>query len=801
MNWGGVQVERVRFFVLYRSLPFVVVRLLGLMTFILAIIVLLASLAFAVPGTLIGFALILLGPALGICSFHVYATSIWSDSSLPIKPNDRSVLNHFDYSSVAALLAYHRAGSRTALWNELLKNQSVEGLMFRLGLSQKRLAELYLHADGTAETFIQSVIERHPTSTQIDVFETVAVALSDPLVTDYFNKAKISPDSVAALMDFYARRYRSTSAVRFWDKWKQKSGGFAKLWATSYTNLLDRFTQEVDVSIAKYTQFSPLFGRDAVVDQLTLELNKQEGQNVLLVGEPGIGKSEVFYALAARVVSFQTKTRLDGMQVRILDLSALLSAAPKPEQLAPLFEALFADIVRAGNVLLFIPRIDLILSGQSAGSADAGNLLTQYLSDSRIHIIGTITPEFQVTLVRSIPILAEKFSKIEVPPPSGADLLRVLLVHLPSVEHRYQAFFLLSSLTTLTSLAERYIKDETSPAREIRLMEEVAAHVQAGGHLVTSADVTAVVEQRANVPLQVDETEQATLLNLEQELHRRVIGQDRAIKLVSDALLRARAGLTKGTKPIGSFLFLGPTGVGKTETAKALAEIYFGSSAKLIRLDMSEYADANGLEKLLGTDPVRQPGSLTVAIQQTPSAVVLFDEVEKSSAVVRNVMLQLLDEGRLTTNFGKVLDFSNSIVIATSNAGSDFIKAQVERPNPPSSLESQLIDQLITDRVFAPEYLNRFDGVVVYLPLTRAEIKQVVQLQLTSLASLVKQEKGVILSIGDAVVSSLAEKGYDPVFGARALQRVIKNDLETAIAREIIAKKPLPGSTLKIDSL
>jgi len=417
-------------------------------------------------------------------------------------------------------------------------------------------------------------------------------------------------------------------------------------------------------------------------------------------------------------------------------------------------------------------------------------------------VIGTITPENQVTLVQSRSLIAGKFSIVEVPPPTGTALELIVLTNLSSIEARYQVFFPLTALAAVVDLASRYIKNSVSPKRELDLVEEVAAAVHArNAPLVTADDVVAVVEQKAKVPLQVDEREQQTLLNLEAELHKRVIGQDRAIKLVSDALLRARAGLSKGNKPIGSFLFLGPTGVGKTETAKALAEIYFGFSQKLIRLDMTEFADANGLAKLLGTDPIKQPGALTVAIQQNPSAVVLFDEIEKSADVVKNVLLQLLDEGRLTTNFGKVLDFTNTIVIATSNAGSDFIKSQVEKRVAAEVLEKQLLDQLITSRVYLPEFLNRFDGVVVYLPLTLGEIKQVVGLQLGLLSALVKQQKGVELEIAPTIIDELARRGYDPVFGARALQRVLKNDLETAIARELIAQKPAAGTKLVVSTL
>lgn len=801
MNWAGIQVERVRFFAIYKSLPFAILRLLATLTFVCCLLVFTGALFNLGSSTLTGFALILLGPVLAIGAFHIYVLSVWTSPTFGHSPKTDTPLDRFDYETLGALLAYRKSGNRADFWKELARLSVMEAFIFRLGLTARSLRDIYPQPDQGVETFIQAILDQHPNNVRIDVFDAAKTACADPAITKFLKRSKLSLESVGNLLDYYAWRYKQARERRFWDSWKRGNGGFAKLWSTSYTTLLDRFTQDLGPSLITRHMVAPLVGRSESVEELILELNKRAGQNVLLVGEIGVGRTEVFYELASRILSYQTKTRLDGLQVRILDLPALFAAAPNPADQPPLFEALFADIVRAENVLLFIPRFDLLLTGQGAGSTDVGTLLSQYLGDGRIHVIGTVTPESQITMVRSHPALAENFSLVKIESPTTDDLQRVMLINLPMVEYRYHVFFLLTAVDSIIQLAGRYLKNESSPAREIRLMEEVAAHGQKNGTIITPSEVEQVVERRANVQLQVDETEQNTLLNLETELHRRVVGQDRAIKLVSDALLRARAGLAKETKPIGTFLFLGPTGVGKTETAKALAEIYFGTSKNLIRLDMSEYADQTGLEKLLGTDPVRQPGSLTVAIQKTPSAVVLFDEVEKANETVRNLMLQLLDEGHLTTNYGKVLDFTNSIVIATSNAGSDFIKVQVERGTAPSVLEKQLLDQLIAQHIYPPEYLNRFDGVVVYLPLTKAEIKQVVGLQLKALVELVKREKGIEVTITDGVVATLADRGYDPVFGARALQRVIKDELETAIARQLITQKPEPGSRLTIDSL
>ncbi len=799
MKWGGQRTEEVQFLLIYRGLVFAAIRLFALVTLLISLIVLAASaVTDFFPSTLQGYALILLGPALAICSFHVYIIGITAEGGR----GGSQPLDRFDHESVRALLAYKKSGNRYALWLELIKNPAVEGLLFRLRLPQQTLKALYPSPDNGAEGLVAAICERAHRSTQIDVFEVVAVALADPTITNYWQRSHIPIESIEATLNFYGARYRAAKKLRFWTAWTRNDGGFAKLWSTSYTVLLDRFTYVLDSAwAAGRASVAPLIGRNEAVESLLVELRKQNGQNVLLVGDPGVGRSEVLYELASRVALHKTETPFDGMQVRVLDVTAVLSAAPSPEKLGPMFQALFADIVGAGNVILFIPRIELLLSNEGAGSAAAGNLLAQYLGDPRVHIVGSISSVDHVTFVRSQPAVSEKFGVVRVAAPVGNDLLQILLIKAWSVEARYQVFFLIDALTHAIELADRYIKDEASPTREMRLIEEAAAKATAGNRVIAAGEMATVVEERAQVRIRVDENEQEALLNLEAELHQRVIGQNRAIKLLSDALLRARAGLSKGSKPIGTFLFLGPTGVGKTETAKALAHIYFGSEDQMIRLDMSEYATEDGLEKLLGTHPTTQPGALTVAIQQHPSAVVLFDEIEKANSVVRNLMLQLLDEGRLTTNFGKVLDFTNSIVIATSNAGSDYIKEQVEKKVSAAALEKQLIDRLITERTFPPEYLNRFDGVVVYLPLTLAEIQQVVALQVVALQQLVREQKGIELSLSQKVVNELAKRGYDPVFGARALQRVMKNDLETAIARQIIAEKPAPGSTLVIDSL
>jgi ATP-dependent Clp protease ATP-binding subunit ClpA len=629
--------------------------------------------------------------------------------------------------------------------------------------------------------------------------------LTQAPLQQFLEAEKISVAEAQQLADYYHERNHIIRRSQEW--WNvarhRRTGGIAKEWSVSYTTALDSFTVELTADINLRADLLPLYTRSTVVDEAVRQLNKAQGQNIVLVGPYGSGRKEIFYHLASKILNYQTKTELDGFQVRVLQTTHLLSSASTPAALQGLLEQLFSDVVRAKNVILFVDQIDLLLDPTGKlGSANISGLLDSYLTHREVRLIGSTTTEKFYELIKPNQTLLAQLTPIEVPLPSPAELQFIVLSQLSSIENRYRVFFLLTAVKQAVALAERYIKDQASPKRELDLLEEIAAEVHGlGRSIVEDVDVIKVVERKSKVPIQVNEAEQHTLLNLKAELHKRIIGQDRALEQISNALLRARAGLASGKKPVGSFLFLGPTGVGKTETAKALSAIYFGSEDAAVRLDLSEYAQADSLTKLLGTNAASDPGALTVAIQDHPSAVVLFDEIEKSHPQVRSLFLQLLDEGRLTTNYGKALDFTNSIIIATSNAGSDIIQQAIQAGNTPASIERGLLDSLISQKIFAPEFLNRFDGVIIFSSLTPAEVKQVVVLRLQELTARLREQKQLELELAPAVVTQLAEKGYDPVFGARALDRLIKTELETVIAREIIAQQPKPGSKLIVSSL
>ncbi len=813
MNWRCFQTDRAEFISRYNGVVWLAVRVIVLIAGALSLLGVLASFWLVLAPPFVAFMLIVLGLAVAIGSFHLYVQYLEEHPAygLSAKLITENPLNGFDFEALSVLQPLIVQNKPDLFYHQLFRDPRSGVVLYRLGLSQSVIDQIMANTANfnLKVTDLIAAVVRQSSGTGVTLeltglYDILRFVLLKTPVVDYLRSTKLEPEAIENLLEHYAASNRSRAAIIESDRQHPtRTGGFAKDWAVSYTNLLDSLTHEIGRDIEPIEWISPIYSRVTIIDRVVTELVKKNGRNILLIGEAGIGKKELFYHLAARILSYRTKTEIDGMTIRILDVQRLLSSAGKIERLQQLLDELFAEITRAGNVVLFIDQIDTLLNpSNEIGTANLGTILQNYLDDDRIHLVGTTDPAHYVELIKSNSLLQSRFSAIEVPSPSPTDLANILLDSLPAIEHRYHSFFLYSSINQLVALANRYLKDQSSPQRELDLAEEVSVFAQSQNQtIITPENVVAVVERKAEVPIQVDATARETLLNLEEKLHARVVGQQPAIKKISDALLRARAGLSTGAKPIGSFLFLGPTGVGKTETAKALADVYFGSQQKLIRLDMTEFADANGLVKLLGQDQAREPGALTVAIQNQPSAVVLFDEIEKASDQVRNVLLQLLDEGRLTTNYGKVLDFTNTIVIATSNAGSDFIQAQLSKNQAVPAFEKQLVDYLIAKRIFLPEFLNRFDGVVVYTALNPTEMKAVVHLQIKLLQEVMKKEKGLNLSVSEEVINELATRGYDPVFGARALQRVIKNDLETAIARQIVATNPGPGTSIVVERL
>jgi len=359
------------------------------------------------------------------------------------------------------------------------------------------------------------------------------------------------------------------------------------------------------------------------------------------------------------------------------------------------------------------------------------------------------------------------------------------------VENKHQVYFTYDALENIYELSDRYMADKYLPKKAIDLMDEAGIMIAKSNHqdrLIRKEDIAELVSRKTNIPLtEVTVQESAKLMNLEEEIHQRIVGQEEAVKHVASALRRARAELRDRKRPIVNLLFLGPTGVGKTELAKTVAEKYFGDEQNMIRLDMSEYQTQNSLPRLIGSSETGTPGLLTEAVRHKPFALLLLDEIEKANPDILNVFLQVMEDGRLTDALGRTVDFTNLIIVATSNAGTSFIQEQIKQGRQIEEFQDQLIKEEIRD-IFRPEFINRFDGTIVFRPLTQEEIFKIAGLMLNKVRSRL-EEKGVFFEITDEAQHELALAGFDPVFGARPLRRVIQERVDNALSNFLLTGK------------
>lgn len=791
----NIQSQRARAAATFNSSAIAALRVACYIVSFMSLLLLGVSLLLPFSGELTGMLLILLVPGIIMLIPELFFRYLRQFPLFGLSSEQaKDTKNRLDLDA-SLLVSELVKGRYERVWKLLSNDPLALELLFRLGVTRASIAEPLKGMD--------QQLNLTDESKPISIIQLVTDWLrSDP--SKIISNQRISGPELEGLIKLYLNRYDQRRRRR--TAWMRsevvKSRGIASDWAASYTPILDNFSAEVPETVSFHSDRAILLGRENIVASATALLNKQAGHNLLFVGKEGSGRREIFYHLASNILRRQTKTSLDGMSVRILDIRKIFSATNNDEELEGLFSQLFSEIARYGRLLLYIDQFDVAIDPNGEiGSRNLSSLISSLLEHDGVHIVASVTPETYTTVVKPNATLSSMLTAVEIPEPSKQEMPLILLSDIDPIEGRYRCLFLHSAIKSIATLAPRYLTNETSPSRELTIAEEVASMAN-GSRVITEEMVIKTIERRSGVPIAITGEEAKKIDELPQQLRSRIIGQTEALVKISNALTRARAGLAgESTKPIGSFLFLGPTGVGKTETAKALADIYFGRRDKLVRLDMTEFADESGLVKLLGSDQVRQPGALTVNLEANPSSVVLLDEFEKCHPLVKNSFLQVLDEGRLTTNFGKVLNFTNTIIIATSNAGSEFISDRIKQGDKVKSIEGSLIEHLTSNHIYLPELLNRFDDVIVFGPLSQPEVQQIIALRLSELTERVKKEKGMLLSVSPEVISQLATEGYDPVFGARALERVIKERLETVIAKQLLSNNPSPGTTITISTL
>jgi len=574
-------------------------------------------------------------------------------------------------------------------------------------------------------------------------------------------------------------------------KKKFKSGGIGRDWSFGWIPTLSRYGQNLSEIDTPRTEL-----RSETLNQIIAAMSSGRGA-IALVGQTGVGKTELVYELASELMSTSTNvpTGLRYHQVFMLDATRLVSAASGPGELEYLIQKLLSEAYAAKNIIVCLDNAQVFFE-EGVGSVDITNLLLPILEAGRLPIILTMDEQRFLQITKRTPTLAAAVNRINVHPTSESATLKVLEEQLLGLEYRRKVTYMYQALKSAYKLSARYVYDISMPGQAISLLDAAAGYAESG--LVTARSVSMAIEKTIGVKTSSvdDESERDTLLNLESLIHERMIGQERAVNVVSDALRRARAGVRNQKRPVGTFMFLGPTGVGKTELAKSLAAVYFGGEKNIIRLDMNEYVSSNDVARLIA-DGAENPDSLTAQVMKQPFSVILLDEIEKAHSTVLSTLLQLLDEGILRDVRNREVSFRDTIVIATSNAGADRIQEYLHRGYGLEQFEDKFVDELISSNLFHPEFLNRFDEIVVFGPLTKPELLQVVDLILTDVNKNLSEQK-VTVTVAQDAKEYLVEAGYDPRLGARPMRRVVQRAVENTVAKLMLAREVQPGGIVEI---
>ena len=579
------------------------------------------------------------------------------------------------------------------------------------------------------------------------------------------------------------------------------------------TRVLDQYSRDLTL-IAGGGGTDPVVGREREISRVIQILSRRTKNNPVLVGEPGVGKTAVAEALARRVARGEVPDTLKNRRIVTLDLASMLAGTKYRGDFEDRVKCIIKEVQRAGDVIVFIDELHTIVgAGSAEGAIDAANILKPALGRGEIQVIGATTPEEYRKHIEKDAALERRFQPVNVPEPDGECCERMLLALRGSLEAHHGLRITDEAVSAAIRLSTRYICDRYLPDKAIDLLDEAASRVRVEGSpsrtQVEDSDVAEVVSAWTGVPASaITEPESERLLRLEEALHRRVVGQDEAVSAVARAIRRGRVGLADPRRPLGSFLFLGPTGVGKTELCRALAEAVYGDEEALIRLDMSEYMEKHAVSKLIGSPPgyvgYGEGGQLTERVRRRPWSVVLFDEIEKAHEDVYNLLLQIMEDGRLTDSEGRRADFRSTIVVMTSNVGAKAITEN--RPALGFSGAARDGDGAVREAVmaelrqtFRPEFLNRVDDAIVFRRLTPADVRRIAR-GLTDAVRERMRALGVQLEVTDAALDLLAERGFDPTYGARPLRRCICTQLEDPAAEALLSGRAGPGDRLIADA-
>lgn len=670
---------------------------------------------------------------------------------------------------------------------------SSQFLMVRSGLSLQSLRHVLPDDPESIPLAWAAAKDMRPTGIVRASTIVAALVRTSPTATSLLPHLQLDEEDVVKLASWFDRLDELVARHQE----PHRTGGVARDWDFGYQRLLSRFGVNVSDRVMQGAQAVDLESHSDAVSYMQTVFSGGGRQNVALVGPLGVGKTAIVSAFAESLLRADSDlpSSLKFRQVIRLDAATLISAVTGRGQVEDLLDQILLEAYRAKNVILCLDNAELFFE-DGVGSVDVSKLLLPVLEGGALRVILTMEEQRWLQIATRLPSLTAVLNRVAVTPSSPEETLLVLQDQLLSIEYQQNVTFMYQALKESYRLSERYFHDLAQPGKAVQLLRTSANYAENG--VVTAASVTRAVEQTVGVKVGgASSTEDRhTLLNMEDLIHKRMINQVRAVSVVSDALRRARAGVRNEKRPVGTFLFLGPTGTGKTELAKSLAAVYFGGEDRLVRLDLNEFVRAQDVSRLIA-DGARDPMSLGAQVLKQPFSVILLDEIEKAHATVLAALLQVLDEGILRDETGREVNFRDTIFIATSNAGSDQIRHHLEAGEDLEQFEEALRNELITSGQFRPEFLNRFDEIVLFKPLGRDELFQVIDLIIAGINKTLEPQK-VAVRVEVEAKTKLVELGYDPQLGARPLRRVVQRSVESLVAKRLLSGELEPGQTLAV---
>ncbi|HEY4497042.1 MAG TPA: ATP-dependent Clp protease ATP-binding subunit [Candidatus Paceibacterota bacterium] len=740
-------------------------------------------------------------------------------------------INIAEYMTPASLKAIIGAHDKTYLENGnillyltsiLIDDRGVREAFLRLGIKEDEFRvklDEYLNVHKVEERESEEVVSRNISIISIKALEQ-AIAGQDEYIdpvdlfgalgfmenkdlSRIFELFNIKPGDVEKSLIFGRVKKRGS-----WISGLPKTvGGFARrhmrhrvmnrAWTSRPTPNLDRFSADL-TDVARSGGLGFMIGHEDEYNRLLNILTRPVKPNALLVGEPGIGKEVIVGHLAYMITKDKVPEQLFDKRLVALDVASIVAGAEQSE-MQERIKIIFDEIYKAGNIILYIPEVHNLSRTSGAKQISAANAIVPLIVSNNFPLIGTTYPREYKVFIEQDSAFSSAFDIIRVKESTLDEAEKVLAYESVLFEKQFRIKITFEAIKTAVHLANKYFHNRPLPGSASDLLKEaISAEARSKGELVDGEDIVRVAEARVNIPIKKAGREEVEkLLNLEELIHKELINQENAVKLVAESLREYRSGLSRKGGPIGSFLFVGPTGVGKTELSKILTKLQFGSESAMVRFDMSEYQDKQSFFQLIGSPDGTVTGALTERVIEKPYSLILLDEFEKAHPDILNLFLQVFDDGRLTDNLGRVVNFENTIIIATSNAHSDFIKNEIESGRDMVEISGELKKKLVT--FFKPELLNRFSAIVVFTSLNRDHIRQITKLQLDSLIKKLKDEQGIYISITDALINKIAEWGYDPVFGARPLRQVISSKIKTPLSKTILNQDSVRGLSLSMD--